>query len=74
MPKKRQPKTLLLLLQAMEGYHITIDLRSDVSIAGIIESVDDRMKFVSVSVLAAYDVPDQAESLRQTEMTRMKRS
>ena len=36
-------KTLVCLLQGLEGYHTTIELRNENSVTGTIESVDARM-------------------------------
>ncbi len=42
--KKALPKSLVIILKALEGHEITLELRNEIDIRGTVDFVDDLMK------------------------------
>lgn len=47
--RARSAKSLVCLLQGVQGRHTTLELRNEITVVGKIASVDDRMKLVACS-------------------------
>lgn len=62
---RQKVPTLITALQALEGIPVTIELRSELYIRGIIESVDNRMKYVAgkIKILCSFVENERKESL-----------
>jgi small nuclear ribonucleoprotein (snRNP)-like protein len=42
--KRALPKSLVIILKALEGQEVTLELRNEIDIRGTIDFVDDSMK------------------------------
>ena len=49
MPKQRErgPRTLIVLLRSLQGMVIAVELKNDVEITGVLDSIDEGMKYAS---------------------------